>query len=68
MFFLNCFVSWTAVVCVADLSVKGRGRESERWEKRWSEGWRGEGERERRKRKRGGGREAGGERERGERD
>ena len=39
--------SWTAVVCVADLSVKGRGGggESEWWEERWSEGGRGERER-----------------------
>ena len=50
--------SWTAVVCVADLSVKGRGRESERWEERWSEGGRGgERRRERGRGERGVGRE-----------
>ena len=36
--------SWTAVVCVADQSVKGRGTERESWEERWSEGGRGERE------------------------
>ena len=57
--------SWTAVVCVAVLSVKGTGRESEWWEGRWSEGGRGERERKRGCREAGGrGREGG----KGERD
>ena len=65
---LVLFSRTAAVICIADLSAKGRERG------RVSDGRRdgvrdGEGrERERRKRKRGGGREAGGERERGERD
>ena len=42
--FLVVFFSWAAVVCVADLSVKGRGRESESWEEN---GWREAGRRER---------------------
>ena len=55
--FCFCLFSWTAVVCIADLSVKGRGREREWWEERWSDGRRGEregGERGQRGRERGG--------------
>ena len=47
--------SWTPVVCAPVLSIKGRGREIEWWEERWSEG-------EERERKERGGRGREGER------
>ena len=40
--FCFCFVFMD---CVTDLLMKGRGRESERWKQRWSEGGRGKRER-----------------------
>ena len=54
--------SWTAVARVADLSVRGRWRESERGEERWSEGERGERERGEREEGAGQGGREGGER------